>query len=285
MDADKVCSLLETLRVVRLLFLGDSLTHSQFTSFVNKMGPRRIADLSGSTPAMEASLLCGVNHQRNSTIVPMLMTREHGGGQAFPRSPRTNLTFPNRTRDFIESSSDRVLIVANIGAHYHKLSHYQEDLDLLFAWFDRLRRHNDLLVYFRRTPSGHRDCSPRFPRSFNFTAGIRDRPLASYAEFQPMTKFGWHLFDHYNVHTRQVVEKRRQQSNQEDSVNIRLLDVVNMTLLRSDGHSGGLDCLHYSEPGPVDWWNHLLYTLLKEEAATKDSEEHTGISGRTAGQI
>ncbi len=42
------------------------------------------------------------------------------------------------------------------------------------------------------------------------------------------------------------------------------IDVYNMTALRSDGHRGGTDCLHYAYPGPIDWWNHFLFTYLKE---------------------
>ena len=42
---------------------------------------------------------------------------------------------------------------------------------------------------------------------------------------------------------------------------IELLDVYPMTVLRRDGHTGGIDCadcgrddcLHYSLPGPIDW--------------------------------
>jgi len=51
-----------------------------------------------------------------------------------------------------------------------------------------------------------------------------------------------------------------------------------MTVLRNDGHLGGEecanepcreniesnDCFHYFLPGPVDWWNHLLYNNLMD---------------------
>ncbi|KAL7538462.1 hypothetical protein ACHAXR_008572 [Thalassiosira sp. AJA248-18] len=38
-----------------------------------------------------------------------------------------------------------------------------------------------------------------------------------------------------------------------------------MTILRPDGHrTPNKDCLHYLLPGPVDWWNHLLFSNLLE---------------------
>ena len=60
-----------------------------------------------------------------------------------------------------------------------------------------------------------------------------------------------------------------------------------MTVLRPDGHLTGVDnsieefltvkckncrkfnkrkedCLHYSLPGPIDWWSHLMFSNLKD---------------------
>ena len=57
------------------------------------------------------------------------------------------------------------------------------------------------------------------------------------------------------------------------SLTIEALDVVPMTVLRRDGHMGDEfrpraipegDCLHYALPGPVDWWNHLLFNNVKD---------------------
>ena len=58
---------------------------------------------------------------------------------------------------------------------------------------------------------------------------------------------------------------------------IESLDVLPMTILRRDGHIGDEfrpaaipkgDCLHYALPGPVDWWNHLLFNNLNDVVAS-----------------
>ena len=66
--------------------------------------------------------------------------------------------------------------------------------------------------------------------------------------------YSWELVPEYNEYTRRAVQGTR----------IKLLDVFPMTILRPDGHrvERKHDCLHYYLPGPPDFWNHLLLTLL-----------------------
>jgi len=78
-------------------------------------------------------------------------------------------------------------------------------------------------------------------------------------------------------------------SSTEGSNTVFLLDIYAMTVLRADGHISGIDnfwvsrtfdCLHYSGPGPVDWWNHLLFSNLfshwmeKNESPPNGRSEH-----------
>ena len=72
----------------------------------------------------------------------------------------------------------------------------------------------------------------------------------------------------YNTHTKNY--SRSGASNSEGREDyyfplIHFLDIWNMTAMRRDGHTGG-DCLHFVSPGPVEWWNHLLYTFLRNLA-------------------
>lgn len=64
---------------------------------------------------------------------------------------------------------------------------------------------------------------------------------------------------------------------QANNKQIHILDIFPMTVLRPDGHlsedtrADGLphnDCIRYSLPGPIDWWNHLLFSNLKDLANT-----------------
>ena len=67
--------------------------------------------------------------------------------------------------------------------------------------------------------------------------------------------------DYHNKHTKDIIEEKHRAG---EIPMVHVFDVYNMTALRSDGHRGGADCLHYAFPGPIDWWNHFLFTYLKE---------------------
>ena len=64
------------------------------------------------------------------------------------------------------------------------------------------------------------------------------------------------MYEHYNEFTKKTIHEWGTQTQ-----TMHVIDVYNMTALRSDGH---VDGLHYMLPGPVDWWNHLFFTYLKE---------------------
>ena len=231
--------------------------------------------------ATGANTTTNANANSTTTVVvdeiPIVMMRDHGG-QAFFHSNRSDFVFDNFTRDFVSfSPNNRTLAIFNLGVHYHVLEHYQEDLEKLLFVLDELQRPQDL-YFFRTSVPGHVDCQPRKPRSFNYTKGSRIVPLATFEDYAATTMYNWNEMFDYNMHAKQVIENRRKKRNNsvnENSSNItsqgfvakvHILDVLNMTILRHDGHIGGQDCLHYFLPGPPDWWNHLLYTVLVELA-------------------
>jgi hypothetical protein len=249
MSADDLCDVLAKLDVHRVLFVGDSLAKSQYHSLLNKLGSGRIKNITKSTRWLQASLAC------RSHSIDLLGEHQQGGGQAFDHSERKEYALSNKTRQFINSDPNRLLAVMNIGAHYHKMEHYKEDLDLLIQGLQEFNRPSDL-YFFRTTVPGHAKCKPRNALRFDWKKGGREVPLKTYRDYKRVKLHDWNLFEDYNTYTRARLR----------SSNIRILDVFNMTVLRRDGHSGGGDCLHYFTPGPIDWWNHLLYTHLKELA-------------------
>mmetsp|Transcript_9405 Transcript_9405/g.10909 ORF Transcript_9405/g.10909 Transcript_9405/m.10909 type:complete len:123 (+) Transcript_9405:441-809(+) len=103
------------------------------------------------------------------------------------------------------------------------------------------------------------------PKEYDWKRGARDVPFESIDELKFNTnialQYGWHNFQHLNQYTKDVIEKRHKAG---DIPMIHVLDVYNMTALRHDGHVGGMDCLHYAWPGPLDWWNNLLFTYLEK---------------------
>ena len=129
------------------------------------------------------------------------------------------------------------------------------------------------LIFFRTTAAGHDDCE-------NFSAPVATPPPTG----RRHPSYSWQNFDRYNEYARAVLQEtldkdhrqREQQQQQQQQQQqgageggqkvvdgVHLLDVVPMTRLRPDGHlQPPVDCLHYSLPGPPDWWNHLLVTQL-----------------------
>jgi hypothetical protein len=218
MTETKVCHLLQNLGVRRVLFFGDSLTHSMFASFVNLLHPSRhavqeenettTAFFSQHEPESETTIVtihCSCNFGKcstptdavtttNTTVVeiPILQLRNHGG-QPYPNHNRENFVFDNYTRDFISSSPERTLAIFNLGAHYHKDQHYKEDLEKLLLVLDELHRPQDL-YFFRTSVPGHPRCQPTNPRTFNYTKGFRIVPLADFEDYKAHmrnNKYNW----------------------------------------------------------------------------------------------
>jgi hypothetical protein len=258
MSVSKFCDALSTLKVTRVLFFGDSLSQSMATSLLNKMGTVHVTTRpkpSNTTNAYELKCL-----NLNSRI-QFLQAKEGGGHGSRSNPTRFDFTMSQVTREFIISNPNRTLTIYNIGAHYHAVYEYEEDFEILLDTIDSFQRPNDL-IFFRTTVPGHKGCKPANARHFNWTKGMRGVPLKHFEEYIPTTQYSWNLFFEYNHYTKRKLTERTWTSNPP----IYLLDIVNMTILRQDGHVGGADCLHYYSPGPVDWWNNLLYTFLTELA-------------------
>ena len=249
---DKVCSLLQDLAIDRILLYGDSLQENMFQSLANKLGSKFIENATKHSRGYTASLIC----KSQGRSISLLQLRGDGG-QATPESERSNFTFDDQTNKFFQSSPTSVLGIFNIGAHYHKMEHYQEDMGLLLDLLKSLKRPQDLYM-FRTTNPGHKKCGPRKPNRYPWKRGTRDRPLKKYQDYNATKKYDWNMFEHYNRYTLELLRERRNQLPI-----VHFLDIFNMTVLRQDGHIGSEDCLHYVMPGPIDWWNHLLFTYLQ----------------------
>ena len=73
-------------------------------------------------------------------------------------------------------------------------------------------------------------------------------------EYQQTTQFDWNLFEHYNAHAAKRLSKLNNNYNNTNNstIQMHLPDIYNMTILRQDGHTGGNDCVHYFDPGPIN---------------------------------
>ena len=259
MTQSTMCNILVQLNISRIAFYGDSLTQQQYTSFLNLMGHRHIMVPSQTSSSKNTKvLLCNITEDSNHYVT--LFHKRDEGGQAFPSSERTayKLHEDIELSAFIDESPQRFLGVFNLGAHYHNLSWYKEDMVEMVKSLESFNRSQDL-YFFRTTAPGHKNFFPKNRRGFNWTQGTRDVPLYSYTEFRNKswsTNYDWNMYEHYNEFTKKTIHEWGTQTQ-----TMHVIDVYNMTALRSDGH---VDGLHYMLPGPVDWWNHLFFTYLKE---------------------
>lgn len=218
------------------------------------------------------------------------------------------------------SHSGRTLLVVNTGAHYvgEAVPPYRRVVDDFLRDVRSKFLRPDDYVFVRTTPSGHPLCE----NAIRPYKDEREREEAreelihgkeTYAKkkwTERVDAFGWGFFDDLNGHVREAVGNYNAESVSRDRSfppsdernaaaaatgppQIHLLDVVPMTNLRPDGHSSGPDnldpqktkndCLHYTLPGPTDWWNNLLFANLADlpsVAAPSSSSSPVGVENK-----
>lgn len=180
------------------------------------------------------------------------------------------------TREYLADES-RTILIANVGAHIHQFEKFQEAMDRFVDVVDGMRRPNDI-VLFRTLVPGHWDCSrPGLKPFHKFADYLQD------AEEHPNPKdeiYTWSKFNDYNDYAAQKLDNRRflPMSNGPRAL-MEVVDVNPMTTLRPDGHCSDefrppsyldTDCLHYSLPGPVDWWSHMAFSHLQDIATAEN---------------
>lgn len=130
------------------------------------------------------------------------------------------------------------------------------------------------MAFFRPTVTGHVGCTPWGNIATDLNSYDRNDPIElhqspyqSYTEYSAVwanqTKpYNWGLIESFNEYSRNVLAHHRQPGQ----LDIQWLNVFPSTILRRDGHVGFGDCLHYSLPGPTDWWAHLFFSMLLDDA-------------------
>jgi hypothetical protein len=205
------------------------------------------------------------------------------------RSLRSGQNDENSTA-FVRNNTDGgTLLVLNTGAHFGALGldYFHKTISTFFRWIRDLARPGKDLVFIRNTVPGHPQCTPRtVPTPQDLERGFQTRPLSNYSEWQQYfetemnnltrnwvpNQHGWQHFEYFNEYMHNVMERDfwgRNCSN--NTPNVLWLNVLNMTVLRIDGHIGYNgwfpDCLHYWAPGPIDFWVHLWFSNLKDLAS------------------
>lgn len=188
----------------------------------------------------------------------------------------------------------RSLVIFNIGAHYHNTTWYQQDMLKLLRSLKDIG-HPDDLYFFRTNVPGHIHCQPTSPQTFDWKRGTREVPYRDLDEFRNSLErkgggggHDWEKFPMWNEISKDMIRQFNDVDNgvergglwmgqtaesssgtilfpSSPPIVMHVLDVFDMTALRRDGHNALKgDCLHYVLPGPPDWWNHLMYSYLRE---------------------
>ena len=147
------------------------------------------------------------------------------------------------------SDPNPTLLIVTMGTHIRDQQVYEYKFGQFVDNLQAINRPADI-VMFRTTVPGHDNCA------------AHHRPVTNENELQPPTSYQWKNFVSYNNYTKEKWSNLSQQHT-----NWLLLDVYPMTILRPDGHrlpKRNIDCLHYRNPGPIDWQNNLAFSNLAD---------------------
>jgi len=292
MTREGFCAVLERLKIANVFFVGDSMTQAMYFSMMGLLHiGREHSGYGGSVDCFGNSSfrlffdrsnlyavgkpppesLAKVDVWGHDKIEVIAGYGQNGIGQCPPTNDtsrmkhgrKRNFDFKDGACPWIEGYrrlQGRTLLIINHGAAFHSVEYFSKSLDGVLKSLDNVPKRDDV-AFFRSVSPGHFDC-------FNATDRYAlNRPLANYSEYLRLAEtsmYSWDKFKLYNSYARERIEEREHSGN--NTFPLRFLNVFNMTALRPDGHTAANDCLHYELPGPVDWWNHLLYTTLLDLA-------------------
>lgn len=257
---DSFCDTTFRLGVKRVFVLGDLVSNSMALSLYKIIGqedtPRGTDD---DQQNWETEIICP-----SGESVVIAFARNDKMEDDSSACPATTSCHP--WKDRYTSFTGRTLLVSNYGTHFYSEDDFSRATDRFVSSVKSLGRPEDI-VYYRTTMPGHDQCQQNTANS----------PFKSFVDYEKTVtwKYSWDLFDGFNdIAARRFREHNAIAKGRDDVATINVLDVYPMTILRQDGHISGrdckncdvaMDCLHYSLPGPADWWSHLLFSNLADQ--------------------
>jgi hypothetical protein len=260
-----ICSLLNKMGIGRIFFLGDSLSLEQALSLWMLLGPEvdfLLKDQSAARYIIDCPNVDGF-----SFVLQFIRNDELLINDLPVSVPDHVMNCKNYCHPWVDSyisESLRTLSIINIGAHLHDRNLFERGMVRFIETFDGLGRVNDI-VMIRTLVPGHKMCGrPGLKPYRSFGEYINDATMEGTKD-----TYNWEVFSFYNDFVSRLLDNRTQKKIQQ--ARMEVLDVFPMTVLRPDGHMADefkapetkrTDCLHYSQPGPIDWWNHLMFGNL-----------------------
>lgn len=286
---DSFCRVCWELNLTRFLFVGDSLSVQFLFSLLSLIGyPPKNGQFSFRGMLKPFTIPCRF-HDNQAIVTREFQTtlwmyrRSPVGDLVQLRDEAQSRQF-TKYHDFLVKNPNRTAIVANTGAWINTMEDYREAFGSLLEWLDSVEDKSKVLAFFRPTLPGHLHCRPRGNDTekevYNWTdpVDLQQPPYRDYDEYLQTTQeiiktarkqnetlnaFNWLEIESFNDYSKDVLRHNRSNDKDEDRfLPIHWLNVFNSTILRRDGHVGFNDCLHYSVPGPTDWWVHFFHSML-----------------------
>ena len=287
MTIENLCFALAEIDIDRIFLVGDSSSMNHAQSLWKLLGNEDNPNVLGvRDPNWDRVIDCPeedrtitISYARNDQLIennkPVDIAQDLRNCYAYC------YPWEERYTDFAGST----LLIVNTGAHYQTHHQFQYALREFIKRIDSLERFWDIMLYRTSSP-GHSDCEER-----------PETPFASYDEYTNTItdEYSWEKFVGYNDYAIKFIDERNRGDSrgyksggaavspvgevgilaQPDRMKMEVLDVYPTTVLRRDGHVSGeecegcqshaiRDCMHYFLPGPVDWWNHLLFSYIMD---------------------
>ena len=290
-----VCDLLSRLDVRRIFALGDSLSLQMaqslwmwLSSEGNSPTPKGTLEPNFqhtiSCPAFDFTLQYIRNDEFLENDLPVSIDQKQSNCASY--------CYP-WTEQYRQDSS-RTILIANNGAHIHSADRFREAVHRFMNVVDGMNRPDDIVLWRSLVP-GHWDCGRHGLTPFqNYAEYLGDAQQHDNVQDEA---YSWSKFASYNDYVTKTLDKRRydhtgsssnnntngNNGNGNDNGNpnsprratMEVVDVFPVTVLRPDGHCSDefrppkyseSDCLHYTLPGPIDWWSHMVYSHLLDMA-------------------
>jgi hypothetical protein len=295
MTLEGLCVTMKEMKMGRIFFLGDSLSLSMTLSLHKLVGLKGKIPWGVARASFAQAITCPLSPgeaepytftlevARNNLLLKM--TEEEA--VEYHSQP---YQFATQWEPRFLQDQSRTLLVVNFGAHMKTLLEFQTTLDRFLNMIDTLesKRHYKDLVMWRTSVPGHWGCEEPHSRKPHVSYQDYTKKRDQYLEEARI--YGWHLLEPQNDYAIGAIEARSMIPGAK--AHIEIIDVYPMTILRQDGHvmldsnvATKADCLHYSLPGPADWWNHLLYSNLldiaADEKALKVTKSQVGVANPT----
>eukprot|EP00899_Mesostigma_viride_P003465 jgi/Mesvir1/13119/Mv06095-RA.1 len=238
-----------------ILFVGDSLTASQFRSLVSLTSP------GGYKPGKTVRICnnrSSIAHVVNDVLAtvppdqwipdPSVEDSDNGSSLLWRLPSGTSIRVgTQRSGPWVHLLGEYEILVMNTGVHLKVRDDdaFEEGLATTFRY---LQEGYGGQVYYRLTSRGHPRCKD-----------AAKSPIASYSDYLVSHPDDNPWYEWARVPSINAIERRLMAK-----FGIPILDVVAMTEMRPDTHMMGAknDCLHYDLPSVVDSWNWLLFNAI-----------------------